>query len=143
MLEDSSDSIENVKEIGAEEKERKKHELVMMILTIVFSVIPLAGQVVASLGGVARIAMGALIIGEAGNAVLSITEIIKNPESAPFAVLGMLLGAAGMAAQGPRKAFHQAAQARRALSPESLKSFSPKFRDKDAIFQRMIRKCMV
>jgi len=90
MLQDASESIKTVKEIGEKQKKQKTRELVMNIFTIVLSVLSFAGEAAQALGGAARIAMMALVIGEAGNVGLSIAEIIDNLMSAPFAVLGAL-----------------------------------------------------
>ncbi|RYC94601.1 hypothetical protein BFJ63_vAg2475 [Fusarium oxysporum f. sp. narcissi] len=86
------------------------------------------------------IARAGLIIGEAGSAVLSIVDIVDDPASAPFAVLGMLIGSKGVKVKGPRKAFKDAADARRALKGDKLEALSPEFRRKDAIVQDLVKK---
>ncbi|EWZ84453.1 hypothetical protein FOWG_12248 [Fusarium oxysporum f. sp. lycopersici MN25] len=140
MLEDAIKSIKSVKEIGEKQKETKTHELVLSILSIVFAVIPFAGTAASALGGAAMIARAGLIIGEAGSAVLSIVDIVDDPASAPFAVLGMLIGSKGVKVKGPRKAFKDAADARRALKGDKLEALSPEFRRKDAIVQDLVKK---
>ncbi|ENH66898.1 Killer toxin subunits alpha/beta [Fusarium oxysporum f. sp. cubense race 1] len=137
MLEDAIKSINSVKEIGEKQKETKTRELVLGILSIVFAVIPFAGTAASALGGAAMIARAALIIGEAGSAALS---IVDDPASAPFAILGMLIGSKGVKVKGPRKAFKDAADARRALKGDKLEAFSPEFRRKDAIVQDLVKK---
>ncbi|KAH7211590.1 hypothetical protein DER44DRAFT_821519 [Fusarium oxysporum] len=140
MLEDAIKSIKSVKEIGEKQKETKTRELVLSILSIVFAVIPFAGTAASALGGAAMIAWAALIIGEAGSAALSIVDIVDDPASAPFAILGMLIGSKGVKVKGPRKAFKDAADARRALKGDKLEAFSPEFRRKDAIVQDLVKK---
>jgi hypothetical protein len=140
MLEDAIKSIKSVKEIGEKQKETKTRELVLSILSIVFAVIPFAGTAASALGGAAMIARAALIIGEAGSAALSIVDIVDDPASAPFAILGMLIGSRGVKVKGPRKAFREAADARRALKGDKLEAFSPEFRRKDAIVQDLVKK---
>ncbi|RBQ72288.1 hypothetical protein FVER14953_20617 [Fusarium verticillioides] len=140
MLEDAIESIKKVKEIGEKQKETKTRELVLSILSIVFAVIPFAGSAASALGGAAMIARAALIIGEAGSAALSIVDIVEDPASAPFAILGMLIGSKGVKVKGPRKAFKDAADARRALKGNKLEAFSPEFRRKDEIVQGLLKK---
>ncbi|KAF5245052.1 hypothetical protein FANTH_7522 [Fusarium anthophilum] len=142
MLEDAIKSIKSVKEIGEKQKETKTRELVLSILSIVFAVIPFAGTAASALGGAAMIARAALIIGEAGSAALSIVDIVDDPASAPFAILGMLIGSKGVRVKGPRKAFQDAADARRALKGNKLEAFSPEFRRKDAIVQDLLKKIL-
>ncbi|KAJ4250226.1 hypothetical protein NW762_012041 [Fusarium torreyae] len=142
MLQDASKSIAEIKEIGEEMKETHTRDLVLNILSIIFAVIPFAGLAASAIGGAARIASVALIVGEAGNAAISIVEIVDNPESAPFAILGMLIGAAGIrGGMSPRSAFKEAANARRALTSNEMKAFSPTFRDKDALVQNIVKSC--
>ncbi|KAF5710528.1 killer toxin subunits alpha beta [Fusarium mundagurra] len=140
MLEDAIKSIKSAKEIGEMQKETKTRELVLGILSIGFAVIPFAGTAASALGGAAMIARAALIIGEAGSAALSIVDISDDPASAPFAILGMLIGSKGVKVKGPRKAFKDAADARRALKGNKLEAFSPEFRRKDAIVQDLVKK---
>ncbi|RGP66617.1 killer toxin alpha beta [Fusarium longipes] len=142
MMQDASESIKEIKKIGEDMKDTKTKQLIMDILTIIFTVIPFAGAATSALGGAAMIARAALIVGEAGNIALSIVEIVDNPASAPFAVLGILIGASGLrGGMSPRKAFKEAADARGALTPEKMKAFSQAFRDKDALVQNVIKSC--
>ncbi|SCO80967.1 uncharacterized protein FRV6_05180 [Fusarium oxysporum] len=140
MLEDAIESIKKVEEIGEKQKKTKTRELILSILSIVFAVIPFAGSAASALGGAAMIARAALIIGEAGSAALSIVDIVEDPASAPFAILGMLIGSKGVKVKGPRKAFKDAADARRALKDNKLEAFSPEFRRKDKIVQSLLKK---
>ncbi|XWW93847.1 hypothetical protein V2A60_001786 [Cordyceps javanica] len=143
MLQDSFEAIKEIKDIGEKQKDRKTRDLVILILTIVFSVIPFAGPAATALGGAARIATAALIVGEIGNAALAIESIIDDPYSAPFAVLGLLVGAGGIRVKGPRQGFRDAADAKRAMDPGSLKLFSTEFRRKNEIVGRIVKMCII
>lgn len=140
MLEEATEQMQAIKKIGAEVKEAEKKQLIMGILTIVFMVIPFAGEAAAALGGVAAIARIGLIIGEAGNAALTIADIIDDPASAPIAIAGLLLGA-GAAGRPTRRIFKEAADARRGMSAGTLKLFSQSFQRKDGIVQNIVSKC--
>ncbi|POR38364.1 Chitinase [Tolypocladium paradoxum] len=142
MLQDASKSIAEIKDIGEEHQKTKTRDLVLMILSIVFSVIPFATVATQALGGAARIAAAGLIIGEAGNTAISIAEIIENPASAPFLIVGMLVGAGGIRVRGARVAFKDAANARRAIGVNDLKFFSPEFRRKDKLVQTILKNCV-
>jgi len=143
MMQDASESIKEIKKIGENMKKTHTRDLILNILTIVFAVIPFAGMAASALGGAARIATAALIIGEAGNAAISIVEIVDNPQSAPFAILGMLVGAAGLKGGKvtPRSAFKQSADARRSLSLTDMKAFSPIYIKKDGFVQTIVKSC--
>ncbi|CAI4210330.1 unnamed protein product [Parascedosporium putredinis] len=74
MLMDALTSIKEVKEMGKEIEEAQEKDLILTILSGVLFLIPFVG---AALGAAAG---------------LSVYEIIDDPSSAPFAILGMLLG---------------------------------------------------
>lgn len=96
----------------------------------------MCGPLVGSVAAVARIA---LLIGEAGNAALTVADIIKDPTSAPFAILGLIAGAAG-AGVGRSAALQKASMARGLLKDSDLAKFPQRFRDKDALVQKMVKK---
>lgn len=89
------------------------------------------------------IARAAFVIGEVGNVALSVYEIVDNPESAPFAILGIIGSASAIRTKGVRKAFSEAAGARRALSANKMKAFGAAFVKKDAQVQRILKSCTV
>ncbi|KAJ5132380.1 hypothetical protein N7448_006538 [Penicillium atrosanguineum] len=104
-------------------------------------IIPVTGGAAEAIGGVTRIARAATIIDEAGNAAITIGDIVNDPSSAPFAILALLLGgSAGVVSKGTKKAFSEAA-ARKAISAETLKFFSATFRKNDEIVQKIVRAC--
>ncbi|EFR05110.1 killer toxin alpha/beta [Nannizzia gypsea CBS 118893] len=142
MLQDASKSIEEIKKIGKEHHDTKKKQLILNVLSIVFSIIPFVGLAGQAVGIATKFAAAALIIGEIGNVALTIVDIIDNPEAAPFAILGLLIGAEGVRVKGARQAFKDAADVRRALTANSLKSFSEEFVRKDSLLQGMLKKCV-
>ncbi|EZF93825.1 hypothetical protein H113_05483 [Trichophyton rubrum MR1459] len=141
MLQDASKSIEEIKKIGKEHHDTKKKELILNILSIVFSIIPFVGFAGQAAGIATRFATAALIIGEIGNAALSVVDIVDNPAAAPFAILGLLIGVEGVQVKGAREAFKKAANVRRALKADGLKSFSQEFVRKDSLVQGLLKKC--
>lgn len=143
MLQDAAKQIEEIKKIGGEVEEAKKKELILNIVSIVLVVIPFVGEATAALGGAVAIARAAFVIGEVGNVALSVYEIVDNPESAPFAILGIIGTASAIRTKGVRKAFSEAAGARRALSADKMKAFGEAFVKKDAQVQRILKSCTV
>lgn len=141
ILQDASVSIQKVKGIGQQQKEQKNRDLVMSILTVVFSVLHFAGPVAQALGGARRLASAAIIIRVIENGALTIAEVINDSLSAPFAVLGTLVGAGGLFAKSPRAAFKDAADIRRALNENQLSKFTPEFRASDALVRKILSKC--
>ncbi|KAH7152614.1 hypothetical protein EDB81DRAFT_789377 [Dactylonectria macrodidyma] len=115
MLAQAVDNMVQVKEIGSEIEEQKKKELILLIVSLVLMVVPFLSEVGFSIAGLAAMARFAFIGGEIANGALSIAEIIDDPSSAPFAIMGMVLGAAGRG-KSVEEAMGEAAQARRAMT---------------------------
>ena len=142
QLTEAINSMKDIKEIGEKAKEEAKRQLIFKILTIVFMVIPFVGESLGPLiGGAASIARIALLVGEAGNGALTIAEIIEDPTSAPFAMLGLIAGAAGVGSGRLSKAeaIGDASKARGLLKDSDLAKFPQRFRDQDALIQKTIK----
>ncbi|KAJ6784672.1 hypothetical protein PWT90_00415 [Aphanocladium album] len=145
QLQQSIDSMRDIKDIGEKAKEEKKKQLIMTILTVVFMVLPFVGEALGPIVGAASsIARIALIISEAGNAAISIKDIVDDPTSAPFAMLGFIVGAAGAGAGGSRltkvETLGDAAAVRGALKAEDLAKFPARFRELDSQVQKIVKK---
>ena len=143
MLEEAVESMKHIKEIGAKAKKEKQKELILKVLTIVLLVIPFVGEAAAPLiGGGAMVARIATLIGEAGNAALGIQQLVDDPLSAPFVILGILAGGPGaLEGRAESKGFGKAATARQLMKDEQLSKFPHTFRDKDALVQKLVYTC--
>lgn len=143
MLEGVIASMEQIKSIGAEQREREKKALILEILSIVLFVLPFAGEIVgAAFGGAAMVARIATLIGEVGNAALTIESIVSDPVSAPFAVLALLVGPYGGASERTSsQAVAEEAAARRALFVEKIALFGKNFVAQDAKIQKVVNTC--
>merc|ERR1712225_77922 len=126
QLAEAISSMKDIKDIGEKAKEESKRNLIFNILTIVFMVIPFVGEAIGPL------------IGEAGNAALTVADIIKDPSSAPFAILGLIAGGAGTGSKR-QAALQKASMARGLLKNTDLAKFPQRFRDKDALIQKMVQ----
>ncbi|KAJ5256981.1 CAZyme family GH18 [Penicillium angulare] len=147
LLGDVTEQMEQITEIGKKQKEADKKERINFILNIVsmvLVVIPFAGEATAAIGGATAIARAAAVVGEVSNAAVTIAEIVNEPKSAPFAILGFLMGSstAGVVGKGTKNAFTKAAGARKAMTADTLKAFSPSFQKNDAIVQKIVQKCL-
>ncbi len=142
MLQSAVDSMVKIKEIAADEKERQKKHLILMILSIVLMVVPFVGEAIgAAFGGVAMIGRIALLIGEAGNVALTAYDVVEDPLSAPFAILGLVVTPFKVTGRSSRVVFREAADLRRALKDEDLRKFGDKFHAKDAKVQKILGTC--
>ncbi|KZL80903.1 alpha-1,3-glucanase mutanase [Colletotrichum incanum] len=139
MLQSAVESMKEIKKSGAEAQKREQEHLILMILSIVLMVVPFIGEAVGAVfGGISWVARLALLIGEGGNVALGVYDIVKDPASAPFAILGMLVGPTGLPSKGERAAFKKAGDTRRALKSGDSKLFGTYFNDKDTKVQNLI-----
>ncbi|KAE8327990.1 hypothetical protein BDV39DRAFT_214550 [Aspergillus sergii] len=141
QLTEAINSMKDIKEIGEDAKEQAKKDLILKILTIVFMVIPFVGEALGPLiGSAASVARIALLIGEAGNGALTVAEIIEDPTSAPFAVLGLIAGVGvGSGKLSKAEALAEASKARGLLKGSDLAKFPQRFRDQDALVQKVVK----
>ncbi|KAK4184083.1 Mutanase [Podospora australis] len=145
MLQNALESMKEIKRIGAKEREEKKKSLILLILSIVLMVVPFVGEAFGAVfGGATMITRVALIISEVGNAALTVVDIVKDPLSAPFAILGMVTGSFGGVKSGQtnKSVMKDAADVRRALKDVDLKKFGKGFTVRDARIQKIIGACV-
>ncbi|KJK65771.1 hypothetical protein P875_00022155 [Aspergillus parasiticus SU-1] len=141
QLAEAINSMKDIKDIGEKAKEQAKKDLIFKILTIVFMVIPFVGEALGPLiGSAASVARIALLIGEAGNGALTVAEIIEDPSSAPFAVLGLIAGVGGGSGKlSKAEALAEASKARSLLKGSDLAKFPQRFRDQDTLVQKVVK----
>ena len=140
QMSEAISSMKEIKDIGAKAAADAKRNLIFKILTIIFMVLPFVGEALGPLvGSVAAIARIALLISEAGNVAITIADIVADPSSAPFAIMGLIAGTAGAGA-GRAGALEKASVARGLFKDSDLAKFPKGFRDKDALIQQMVKK---
>lgn len=94
MIKQAIDSMREVKKIGETEKKEEQKNLIITIVSAVLAVVPFVGEGSAALAGMATLGRMIAFAGEIANGALTLYEVVDNPESAPMAMFGMLLGAA-------------------------------------------------
>ncbi|KAK2033985.1 hypothetical protein LX32DRAFT_724698 [Colletotrichum zoysiae] len=139
MLEQAIRSMNNIKEIGAKIVEENKKKLILELLSIVLIAVPFVGEAGGALfGGVAMISRIAALVDIVGSAGLTAYDIVEDPSSAPFAILGLLVGGFGGGFRSEKEAFGKAAKARKELSASDIAKFGDDFVTKDSKVQRIV-----
>ncbi|CAI0649773.1 unnamed protein product [Colletotrichum noveboracense] len=143
MLEQAIRSMDNIKAIGSKIIEENKKKLILEILSIVLIAIPFIGEAGGALfGGVAMISRIAALVDIAGSTGLTAYDIVQDPTSAPFAILGLLVGGFGTGARSEKEAFGEAAKARRGLSASDITKFGDALVEKDTKVQKIVNGCL-
>ncbi|KAF7914000.1 uncharacterized protein EAF01_000406 [Botrytis porri] len=143
MLQNAVDSMNNIKEIGAEVEEEDKKNLILEILGIVLMVVPIIGEGGGALfGGIASVARIATLIEDIGNVAPTAYDIVDDPSSAPFAIMGLLLGGVGKSYESDEEVLGEAAAAQRGLSEDNLAQFGGAFVKSDSDVQGILKACI-
>ncbi|WQF84017.1 Putative glycoside hydrolase family 71 [Colletotrichum destructivum] len=143
MLEQAIRSMDNIKEIGGKIIEENKKRLILEILSIVLIAIPFIGEAGGALfGGVVMVSRIAALIDVAGSTALTAYDIVQDPSSAPFAILGLLVGGFGGGVRSEKEAFGEAAKARKGLSASDIAKFGDDFVAKDSKVQKIVNGCL-
>ncbi|KAF7937959.1 uncharacterized protein EAE97_007755 [Botrytis byssoidea] len=143
MLQNAVDSMNNIKDIGAEVEEEDKKNLILEILGIVLMVVPIIGEGGGALfDGIANVARIATLVGDVGNAALTAYDIVEDPSSAPFSIMGLLLGGLGKTSKNEEEVLGEAAAARRSLSDDDLAQFGKAFVKSDSDVQSILKACI-
>ncbi len=133
----SVESMKDVKKVGQDAKDDEKKKLILDIVTAVLLLIPFAGELGAAVFGVEQIARIAAMVGQAGSAALTMVDIVNDPEMAPAAIMGMLLGTIPGFGRTP-KGFRELSSARRLADPKKLEKFGAIFNKWDTSLQKII-----
>ncbi|KAH7009350.1 uncharacterized protein B0I36DRAFT_370307 [Microdochium trichocladiopsis] len=83
-------SMAQAKDLGQQQAKMAKVDLIILILSAIFAVIPFAVDLLSAVAAASAIARGVVLIAEAGNIALSIESIVTDPASAPLVILGLL-----------------------------------------------------
>ncbi|KAL4982540.1 glycosyl hydrolase family 71-domain-containing protein [Aspergillus falconensis] len=135
MLVQAVESMEQVKQLGKEEKEYEEKELIMKILTAVLVVVPFAGEIIGEIAGLAWVVEAAIVVDVLGNAAMGVYDVVKNKGSPAMAVLDLLLGASG---GRTGKNYSNAALKRREMGAEDVSKFGDVFKRHDDALRRVI-----
>lgn len=142
MLAQTVESMEQVKQLGKDEKQyedSKKTELILMILTAILMVVPFAREFVGEVAGLAWLAEVAVVVDVVGNTALGVYDIVKNKDHPEMVVLNLLLGAAG--GRGKLRSgenYSNAASKRREFGVEDVGKFGAVFKRYDDGLRKVI-----
>jgi len=140
MISDAVTSMEKVKEIGGQIQEAKKKDLILTIISSILMIIPFIGGAVGGLGragaAIARMVSAVEVAADAG---LSIYELIDDPESAPMAIVGLVMGGAG-AAMSSAKQFNELATLRKNMPDAAKAKMGATWKDQDPKVQNIMNR---
>ncbi|EHL02905.1 putative Acidic mammalian chitinase [Glarea lozoyensis 74030] len=99
-----ADAVENMskvaaigKEIKDEEAKAKRSEILFGFLSAILFFIPVAGEVMSAVAGLATIGRIVALLGTLGNVAYDSYTIVNDPANAPLAIFGLILAPLGLA----------------------------------------------
>jgi hypothetical protein len=141
MFHDAVSTMAEVKDIGEDAAAAEKKNLILTIVGALLLVIPFLGEAAAVIAGMGNVARIIAIAGIAGNAGLTVYEVIGDPkaaaETAPFVILE-LLGGRGF--RSP-KSYRSAASTRTAFNRDGAGKMGPVFRNSDTTLRGAATAC--
>jgi chitinase len=136
--------METVRHVGEDVAGNDQTELIIIILTAVFAVVPFVGELGAMAIGLTTLARILSVLGFAANTALSVTDAIEHPEMAPLAIMGILLGGL-LGGRGrpktPREDMDEMSKLRKGISKDIAKGFGKTFARHDDVLQKITKVC--
>lgn len=142
LMQQAIDNMKAIKTLGAEIVEENKKQLVLLILSVVLIVLPIVGEAGGELlGSIGWITRTALLVDVFGNLGLTAFDVVQHPDSAPYAILGLLVGGFGAGRTPEKRAFEEAANARKSLAPSDIAKFGDGFAANDGKIRKIVNTC--
>ncbi|CAG8954007.1 hypothetical protein HYFRA_00009106 [Hymenoscyphus fraxineus] len=100
MIADAVANMVTVADIGKgiedAEAKAKREKIIFGFLTTITIFVPVAGEVMSAVAGLATIGRIVSLLGVAGNAAFDSYTIVKDPKNAPLAIFGLILAPLGL-----------------------------------------------
>lgn len=97
MIESAVDSMETVVDTAEEIDEERTKGIILTFLGALLFFIPVVGEVLGSIAGLASLARIIAVLATVGDAAMDIYSIVDDPKNAPLAIFGLVLGPLGLA----------------------------------------------
>jgi chitinase len=100
MIADAVESMSSVAAIGEDiedqEAKAKKNKILFGFLTAILFLVPVAGEVLGAVAGLATIGRIVALLGTVGNIAYDSYTIVNDPDNAPLAIFGLILAPLGL-----------------------------------------------
>lgn len=137
MMAQAVESMAQAKEIGEDIEEQEANDLLLTIITAILFIVPVVGELGAAAAGLGRLARAFAAIGAASDFGMTIVDVVQNPEAAPMAIAGLVLG--GKIKK--LKEFSAAAATRRGMSIAVRDGLGDVFKNNDMALSNVVKVC--
>jgi hypothetical protein len=142
MFAQATEAMGTVANIGQQEEDAEKKQLIITIVSAILFALPLVGEGLGAASGAIVASVGRIIalVGAVGNAALSIYQIYEDPASAPFQILGILTGGTGGLGRSVSE-LGALGKLRRAIGDVNLARLGSVFQREDAVITKLVNVC--
>lgn len=140
MMAQAVESMAQAKEIGEDMEEQEANDLLLTIITAILFIVPVVGELGAAAAGLGRLARAFAAIGAASDFGMTIVDVVQNPEAAPMAIAGLMLGGK---IKKPKEfsAAAAAAATRRGMSTAVRDGLGDVFKNNDMALSNIVKVC--
>lgn len=138
MILQAVDSMAQVKAIGDKVRAEEKKNRILEIIGIVFAFLPFVGETLGFVGDLAIAGRILSLIGEAGNAGVTVAGIVNDKNSAPMQIMGLLGGFSRTEAE-----FSRLASLRRDFTSADAGKIGSVFKVHDDQLQTIVKTCKI
>lgn len=138
MMAQAVESMAQAKEIGEDMEEQEANDLLLTIITAILFIVPVVGELGAAAAGLGRLARAFAAIGAASDFGMTIVDVVQNPEAAPMAIAGLMLGGK---IKKPKEFSAAAAATRRGMSTAMRDGLSDVFKNNDMALSNIVKVC--
>lgn len=132
--------MQQVADIGEHIEDEKRKQLILIFLTAFLLILPGVGEALDALVDTALISRIITLIGDVGNAALTVYDIVDDPKSVPLAIFGLLLG--GVASRS-EKSFSDAARIRRGMSDKMIAALGTGVSTAMGKISKLVKRCSI
>lgn len=142
MIADAVANMDTVAEIGKDIQEAeakvKREKIIFGFLTAILIMVPVAGEIMSAVAGLATIGRIVALIGVGGNVAFDSYTTIKDPENAPLAIFGLILAPLGLT---DAIALAKAARLARGMNAKDAIKLGTNVGKRLAVLQKVTKMC--
>lgn len=138
MIADAVENMGQVVEIAHEITQAEQRMIIAAFLSAILFMIPIAGEVLGSIAGMARIGAMIAMAGEAANLAVGVYEMVDNPDNGPLAIMNLVFAPAALADFGN---IAKAAKIRREMKHEDIAKLGTKVSGRLDSIKKLTGRC--
>ncbi|KAK6344349.1 hypothetical protein TWF696_007988 [Orbilia brochopaga] len=132
------ESMQEISKSGQEIKDEKRKATIILFVSAVCMIVPIAGQVIGSAAGLTGLGTALTILGAAGGVALDIYSVVDSKGNDPLAIFGLVLAPLAIR---DIAVVSKAARIRRGMGAEQMAKMGPKVAKRMNIVSRISNVC--